>query len=649
MQILRNHAAAAFLAAAGAIPGASAQSAAPAPSLARVAPAPVVPNDNRTPAGRRRGDVLELQLIAGPARWRPDPGVDTAVTVQAFSESGGPPRIPGPLLRAEEGTEIEVRVRNAFPDSTLVVHGLRAGAVADDTLHVEPGSTRSVRYRAGAPGTYLYWGSTTGDSIHHRSRRDSQLTGAIVVDPRGTRPDPEERIFVMTVIDLYPDSVRNPAKEDIWELAINGRSWPHTERLEYPVGDTIRWRWLNGTYLLHPMHLHGFHFRVLAKGDGARDTTYTASTARLAVTEFMVAGSTFRMEWVPTRAGKWLMHCHMIPHITPYPARADSARGHDSHDVARHPLEAMAGLVLGITTTDGGAHASAAPAPARRLRLFAQQAPADSGAMARRGYVLQRGAEPRPDSVEVPGSTLLLTRGEPAMITVINRLREPTTVHWHGMELESVFDGVSGWSGSGSSMAPLLAPGDSFAVTITPPRAGTYIYHTHMDEGQQLGAGMYGPLLVLEPGERHDPATDLLFVLGSVARRAEPEGSGGGVPAGPPPDPRVGVTALNGRPEPLPLDLRVGTRYRLRFVNILHASAAEVTLRADSVPLVWRPLAKDGADLPFALRGEVASRFRRFGVGETYDFEWTPAREMDAVLAVRSEQGTIRQVLRVRP
>jgi FtsP/CotA-like multicopper oxidase with cupredoxin domain len=31
-----------------------------------------------------------------------------------------------------------------------------------------------------------------------------------------------------------------------------------------------------------------------------------------------------------------------------------------------------------------------------------------------------------------------------AGITVCNRLREPTTVHWHGIELESLVDGVSG-------------------------------------------------------------------------------------------------------------------------------------------------------------------------------------------------------------
>ena len=51
-------------------------------------------------------------------------------------------------------------------------------------------------------------------------------------------------------------------------LAINGRSFPHGELIEPMVGDTLRWRWINASDRNHPMHLHGFYFRVDAKGDG---------------------------------------------------------------------------------------------------------------------------------------------------------------------------------------------------------------------------------------------------------------------------------------------------------------------------------------------------------------------------------------------
>jgi manganese oxidase len=94
-------------------------------------------------------------------------------------------------------------------------------------------------------------------------------------------------------------------------------------------------------------------------------------------------------------------------------------------------------------------------------------------------------------------------------ITVVNRLPEPTAVHWHGIELESYYDGVPGFSGLGRRTTPLIAPGDSFEVRFTPPRAGTFIYHTHADEERQQLAGLAGALVVREPGTTPDPARDI--------------------------------------------------------------------------------------------------------------------------------------------
>ena len=591
-----------------------------------------VPNDNRVAAGAHAAGVLSVALEAELAAWRPDLDVDSSVTVQAFSEAGGSPRIPAPLVRASSGTEVRITVRNGIPDSTLVVHGLRAGTQAGDTIVVPPGATREVRYRAGAPGTYLYWGTTSGrDSIGVRQGRDGQLTGAIVIDAADRAPDPRERIFVVTVIDIVPDTTKPPPHEDIWELAINGRAWPHSEALEYGVGDTIRWRWLNGSYLPHPMHLHGFHFRVLATGDGTSERKIPPDEVRHVVTEFMVPGSTMAMEWVPTRAGSWLFHCHMAAHISPYPKRPDSVRAHDEHDVVQHAKYGMAGLVLGIRTVDRRAAAVATPAPpARRLRLYAQERTGEHGTA--HGYVLQEGDVPAPDSIHAPGPLLLLARGETTAITVVNRTREHTTVHWHGMELESVYDGVAGWSATAGSIAPLILPGDSFTVAFTPPRAGTYIYHTHMDESKQLATGMYGAMVVLEPGERFDPERDVVLVVGRAIDGARH------------------APALNGRREPPPLAVRAGTTYRIRFVNILPVPAVTLRLVQDSALLQWRPMSKDGADLPAALRTPVPARTARIGVGETYDFAWTPERTGTAELIVHQprERWTLSQRFEVR-
>ena len=58
-------------------------------------------------------------------------------------------------------------------------------------------------------------------------------------------------------------------------MAINGLSWPHTERIALTQGDSVRWRVINLTEVDHPMHLHGFYFRVDSKGNGVTDSIYT--------------------------------------------------------------------------------------------------------------------------------------------------------------------------------------------------------------------------------------------------------------------------------------------------------------------------------------------------------------------------------------
>jgi FtsP/CotA-like multicopper oxidase with cupredoxin domain len=222
-------------------------------------------------------------------------------------------------------------------------------------------------------------------------------------------------------------------------------------------------------------------------------------------------------------------------------------------------------------------------------------------------YIHERGAEPSIASQRGVGPTLDLVRGEPVRITVVNRLREPTAVHWHGIELESYFDGVPGFSGEGTRVTPLIAAGDSFVVRFTPPRAGTFIYHTHADEVRQQHAGLAGALVVSEPGRPRDPTRDIPLVITESRSR----------------DGTI-TTRVNGAAEPSPLELRAGTTYRLRIVQMAVArSAMWAELWRDTVRARWVSVAKDGADLPESARTSGVARLR-FGIGETYDFEFTP-------------------------
>ncbi|HEX6307688.1 MAG TPA: multicopper oxidase domain-containing protein [Longimicrobiales bacterium] len=581
----------------------------------------ILANDNRDPGGVLRDSVLTIELVAGGGTWHPFGRAGAGRDVYAFGTPAGLTN-PGPLIRVPAGTVVEAAIRNDL-DRTLTIHGLfdRPGEPA--VVTVQPGAAASVRFRLNEPGTYHYWGSTRGAArLEDRFGAESQLVGAIVVDSPGAPTD--DHVFVIGIED---DSAAPPARRQLRAAVVNGRSWPFSHSSTVELGETVRMRWLNLSDRFHPMHLHGFYFRVNARGDIARDTLYQPADRRMVVTELLAPGQTMAMSWVPERPGNWLLHCHMTEHISP-----ELRGGHI--DVAdrdhNHALDAMSGIVTGWRVTRAGARATTPPSPLRPrdIRLLAQAAPERYGPLPALGFVIQEQDEPAADSVVVPGPPLVLVRDQPVRITVVNHLREPTSVHWHGIELDSYFDGVSGWSGEGDRVAPHIAPGDSFEVRFTPPRAGTFIYHTHFNEERQLSSGMYGPIVVLEPGRRYDPATDRIWVFAQD---------------GPSDTVRV---ALNGERAP-DLEMQENQRYRLRLINISPNVPMTLSILADSTPVVWRMVAKDGADLPAAqLRTQPA--VQRIGVGETYDFELTPARAADLAirvvnsLGIRLLTGTIR-------
>jgi FtsP/CotA-like multicopper oxidase with cupredoxin domain len=236
------------------------------------------------------------------------------------------------------------------------------------------------------------------------------------------------------------------------------------------------------------------------------------------------------------------------------------------------------------------------------------------------GFVVQEG--PRPpaaDSVRIPGTPLLLTRGEPVRIRVHNRLTTPLAVHWHGIELESYADGVGGWSGSGRRVAPMIAPGGSFVARMTPPRAGTFMYHVHNEHGDELASGLYAPLLVLEPGRVFDPATDRVFVIATGG-----PGAGRGEDAPP---------FINGTAAPDTLTLVAGTTYRFRLIDIAANEAHVISLRGPGGPATWRALARDGRDLPPEQATSQPSR-EVMASGVTRDFEFTATAAGEYALSV---------------
>lgn len=218
---------------------------------------------------------------------------------------------------------------------------------------------------------------------------------------------------------------------------INGRSWPHNERLQHRVADAVRWRVVNLTAAAHAMHLHGFYFNVESVGDGVRDTQYSAADRRTAVTEQMPPGGVMSLAWVPERPGNWLFHCHMLVHMMPDP---HGASGHHVSDAA---AAGMAGLVLGVHVTGDALAVTTPDIPRRNLQLIVEAADRhDTISSDTVNLVDPSGPAPRLSERGVPGPVMVLTRGEPVAVEIVNHLTAPTAIHWHGIELESYGSGL---------------------------------------------------------------------------------------------------------------------------------------------------------------------------------------------------------------
>lgn len=605
----------------------------------------VVANDNRHPAGTLADRTLTVTLHAGRGVWQPAGAEGPALTVEAFGEAGGPLSVPAPLLRVVEGTTLVVTVTNELA-TPLRVHGLcaRDGASCPP-LDVPPAASRAVRFAAGPAGTYHYWATSLGAPVPFR-----ELAGAFVVDPPGADPT-ADRVLVITewsslsaaelgaIFAADDVGAAFVARQPGVAFMVNGLGWPATERFTYRLGERVRWRVLNLSSQPHPMHLHGFYFDVERLGDGRRDGVPPVGTPRRVVTQVLPPAGTMTMTWTPERAGHWLFHCHLMAHVSPDrriagPVERRSGDHHERHDHhGHHGADAaalgMSGLVLGVTVPGDDADVErvpAAAAPPRRLTLSMHDASPDVEGRPIAGFALREGESTSPPSS--PGPTLVLRQGEPVEITLDNAMREATAIHWHGIELASYYDGVHGFSGVGPRRTPMIAAGDRFVVRFTPPRAGTFIYHTHLHDHRQLSAGLYGAIVVMPVGESFDAAADHVLVLG---RSGQTSGALA-LPDGATP------TVLNGERAPR-MVWAAGRRHRLRLVNITADDLFEVSLRTATGPGQWTPLAKDGAALPDDACTPVEAR-QVIAVGETYDYEVAlPAGRRTWWLEVRTPAG----------
>lgn len=106
----------------------------------------------------------------------------------------------------------------------------------------------------------------------------------------------------------------------------------------------------------------------------------------------------------------------------------------------------------------------------------------------------------------LPGPLLRWQEGASVTLRVTNRLRVPTSIHWHGIVLPFQMDGVPGIAFDG------IAPGETFVYQFPVRQAGTYWYHSH--SGFQEQTGVFGPLVIEPAGpQRHRVDRDYVVML----------------------------------------------------------------------------------------------------------------------------------------
>lgn len=610
----------------------------------RAALAPLGFHDNDRPAGRLANGELSLALEIRRGLWTPNGPDRPGTPMLAFAERGQPARVPGPLIRVRQGTRVRVTITNTS-DSTIVLRGL-ADDPTQDSLLLVPGASGERRFTASEPGNRFYHGAFPGRTMRDRRTEDGHLAGAIIVDaatPPGARPPLRDEVLLITLSFHSVDSLGR-LNSDRESYGVNGRPWPRTQRFTAAVGDSMRFRVINATRDVHPIHLHGVYFRVDARGGALRDTTLAVEDRRMVVTEFMPPGSTMSIAWMPERPGTWLLHCHLTFHLTPNigfgadsvppPEYAAMLRGpHGNEQPGDHVERGMGGIMVAILVPPPPGWRLPAEPARRVVRLIV---PRDSVDGERAPYftpsIESDGARSAPSfGRDGPGATLFLRRGEPTAVWVVNESNDHTAIHWHGMELDSRFDGVVGLGGTPGDRQRAIAPRDSFEARMTPPRAGTFIYHTHLMEVRQQAGGLYGAMLVLPPGESFDPVHDHVFIAGTS---------------------RVSGALLNGRTTAAPLEFEAGGAHRLRLINITTGSPGLrfFLVRADSSLVSWQRIAKDGMDLPANQRTTVRAD-QPVAMGETYDMRFTAAAAGEYRLELRTAANVLvaTQPIRVVP
>ena len=255
--------------------------------------------------------IKEFELSTSIIRWHILPDVE----VGAYAYNG---QVPGPLIHVQPDDRIRVRVRNDLANATTVHwHGLILPIEQDgvpELSHppIPPGGEHVYEFEVpDTPGTYFY-------HTHFNADRQQPLGlyGALIIDGPARSPDvASEHVITLgewTVIgsETYPAMQLEDMLPNYF--TINGKSYPSTETVQAKVGDRVLFRLIGSGQFIHPIHIHGGPFEIVAT-----DGNPVQEGARLTKDTVLVGpGERYDVVWTARNPGKWLLHCHINHHIT---------------------------------------------------------------------------------------------------------------------------------------------------------------------------------------------------------------------------------------------------------------------------------------------------------------------------------------------
>jgi len=269
---------------------------------------PVVTPGGTTMPWTIKDGAKEFHIVAEELEQEFAPGM----TVKCWGYNG---RTPGPTIEAVEGDRIRMLVTNKLPEHTTIHwHGILLpngmdGVGGLNQPQIAPRETYAYEFTLRQHGTFMY--HPHGDEMVQMA---VGMMGMFVIHPKKPETPAIDRDFVLLPHEwaIHPGTSRpDPSVMlDFNTFTFNGKVYPATPPLVVRTGDRVRIRIGNLSMDSHPIHLHGYSFKVTGT-DGGR---IPESAQWPETTVSVPVGSTRDVEFVADAPGDWALHCHKSHH-----------------------------------------------------------------------------------------------------------------------------------------------------------------------------------------------------------------------------------------------------------------------------------------------------------------------------------------------